>query len=130
MVSVEDSTAVNFPHVRSVIHVKRAGTSKKKEWEDSYYISSRSPQQMPPEKAMQLIRGHWAGCEIRNHWRKDAILFEDKTRSRNRNIVGNLAVLRNLVLLRFIQHQETYGSLPAFVEAVAASPAFAMRLLW
>ena len=129
MLGIEDATAINFPHVRSVVHVKRRGTSKKKEWEDSYYLSSLSPEQMNPEKAMQLIRGHWAGCEIRNHWRKDAILFEDKTRSKNRNITGNLAVLRNLVLHRFAQHQETYTSLPALVEAVAASSALAMRLL-
>lgn len=129
MLAIEDATAINFPHVRSVVYVKRGGTSKKKEWEDSYYLSSLTPEQMSPEKAMQLIRGHWAGCEIRNHWRKDAILFEDGTRSKNRNITCNLAVLRNLVLHRFVQHQETYASLPAFVEEVAANSAFAMRLL-
>ena len=38
------------------------------------------------------------GVEIRNHWRKDACLFEDKTRSRKPHIVGNLILLRNLVL--------------------------------
>ena len=44
------------------------------------------------------IRDHW-GIESRNHYRRDATLLEDKTRSRNPNIVGNLAVARAALLL-------------------------------
>ena len=75
------------------------------------------------------MRGHWAGCESRNHWRRDAILREDDTRSRNPGVVTNLALLRNAVIALFVDHQETYGSLPAFIEAVAHRPSFARRLV-
>jgi hypothetical protein len=67
--------------------------------------------------------------EIRNHWRKDACLLEDKTKSRKPNIVGNLILLRNLVLHYFVVHRTHYTSLPMFVEAVAANPALALRLV-
>ena len=58
----------------------------------SHYLSS-----LPPRRAeyfAKLVRGHWAGCEIRNHWTRDALFEEDATRSRNLNLNGNLAVLR------------------------------------
>jgi hypothetical protein len=55
--------------------------------------------------------------------------MEDKTRSRNPQIVGNLILLRNLVLHFFIEHQETYGSLPAFIEAVSADSELALALI-
>lgn len=67
--------------------------------------------------------------EIRNHWRKDACLFEDKTRSRKPNLVGNLILLRNLVLFFFAEHCDTYGCLPAFIETVASNSALALRLI-
>jgi len=66
--------------------------------------------------------------EIRNHWRKDACLFEDKTRSRNPNLVGALILLRNVVLHFYEQHAQTYPNLPAFVESVAAKSSFALSL--
>jgi len=77
---------------------------------------------------MQFIRGHWGGVEIRNHWRKDACLLEDATRSRNPNIVASLAMLRNC-LLHFHEQQDHYDSLLAFTEAIAADPKLAFRTL-
>jgi hypothetical protein len=59
------------------------------------------------------------GIEIRNHWRKDACLLEDKTRSKNPNIVTALAMLRNCYL-KMLAEQDKYKSLPAFTEAIAA----------
>lgn len=70
---------------------------------------------------MALIRGHWGGIEIRNHWRKDACLLEDKTRSRNPNIVAAFAMIRNLVLF-FLNEQQVHSTLTGFVEAAAADP--------
>lgn len=58
----------------------------------SHYISTLAPQSAP--RFAQLVRGHWGGCEIRNHWVRDALFEEDKTRSKNQNLNGNLAVLR------------------------------------
>lgn len=77
---------------------------------------------------MNLIRGHWGGIEIRNHWRKDACLLEDKTRSRNPNIVASLAMLRNCCL-QFFQKQKKHPSLPAFTEAVAADSKLAFQMI-
>jgi predicted transposase YbfD/YdcC len=58
----------------------------------SHYLSSLVPQRA--ERFAQLVRGHWGGCEIRNHWVRDALFEEDATRSKNLNLNGNLAVLR------------------------------------
>lgn len=80
-----------------------------------------------PKQWMALIRGHWGGIEIRNHWRKDACLLEDKTRSRNPTIVAVFAMIRNLVLF-FLNEQQVHSTLTGFVEATAAdtSKAYAM----
>jgi predicted transposase YbfD/YdcC len=122
---------LGFPHVLTVLHVRRQASTKKKaaQWEDAYYLSSQPAEARTPEQWLQTIRDHWAGVEIRNHWHKDACLFEDKTRSRRPTLVGNLMILRNVVLHFFAQHQETYHSLPAFVETVAACPALALRMI-
>lgn len=120
---------VGFPHVRTVIHIRRRTEAKAETWEEAYYLSSHESDKYTPEQWLQLIRNHWAGCEIRNHWRKDAILFEDKTRSRNENIAGNLAVMRNSVLLFYIERRAHYPVLSAFIESVSAKPSFAYRLV-
>ena len=126
-----DPLDVNFPHVQTVVHVRRRANTKKKAaaWEDAYYLSSQAADTRTPAHWLQTIRDHWAGVEIRNHWRKDACLFEDKTRSRKANLVACLILLRNLVLHCYVEHQATYGSLPAFIEAVAARPAFALAMV-
>jgi len=124
-----DPMDVNFPHVETVIKVSRKSTAFKnpKKVESSYYISSTTTDKYTPEQWLKLIRGHWGGIEIRNHWRKDACLFEDKTRSRNPNIVASLAMMRN-VLLFFYSNQNIHPTLPGYVEDVAADPdkSFAM----
>jgi predicted transposase YbfD/YdcC len=91
-----------------------------------YYLSSLDKDDKSPEAWSALIRGHWAGVENRNHWRKDACLFEDKTRSRNPNIVGSLILLRNALLRVFDSQQDTYDSLPSLVESIAAKPQLAI----
>jgi predicted transposase YbfD/YdcC len=58
----------------------------------SYYLSSHPPR--CAESFAGLVRGHWGGCEIRNHWVRDAIFEEDSTRSKNLNLNANLAILR------------------------------------
>jgi len=45
-----------------------------------------------------LIRGHWGGCEIRDHWVRDAIFEEGSTRSKNVTLNGNLAILRGALI--------------------------------
>ncbi len=111
---------VGFPHIQTVVKIWRTSTANKTtEKEICYYLSSEPFDRRTPEQWLDLVRGHWGGVEIRNHWRKDAILLEDKTRSRNPVIVGSLAMLRNILLF---MHKEQYlhATLPGFVEDIAA----------
>jgi len=121
---------VNFPHVLTVIKVRRKSSAAKNPnvFETSYYVSSISTDSYTPKQWLTLIRGHWGGIESRNHWRKDACLLEDKTRSRNPTIVASLAMMRNLVLF-FFNEQQAHSTLTGFVEAVAADSSAAYSML-
>jgi hypothetical protein len=71
---------VDFPYVETVIRIQRDSTAFKEEKDrlPGYYISSIPADALSPEQWMDRTREHWGGIEIRNHWRKDACLFEDK----------------------------------------------------
>lgn len=118
----------DFPHARSLIAVRawRGTKSDLGQPQTRYYISSLESQELTPTRAQQLIRGHWGGVESRNHWRRDACLGEDRTRSRNPRIVVNLAFLRNALLALLADHLSDHQSLPALCEAVAANPQLAL----
>jgi predicted transposase YbfD/YdcC len=81
--------------LRSHRLIKKTGVASA---ESRYYLSSLEPQQYCPAQWLQLIRGHWAGVEIRNHWRRDVLMGEDRSRSRNPNLLANLAILRSALL--------------------------------
>ena len=120
----------SFPYARSIIAVYSKGIRGGKPYENiRYYISSLAPKSRSRSRWGELIRGHWGGVENRNHWSRDAIWLEDKTRSRNPNLVGNLAVIRNALLSIVAIHREQYGSLPAFTEALRANESEAYRLV-
>ena len=80
--------------------VEKTSTSKSAPEEPgestSYYLSSHLPRRTG--FFAELIRGHWARCEIRNHWVRDALFEEDSTRSKNLNLNGNLIVLRGALI--------------------------------
>jgi len=107
--------------VQTVIRVRRASTAFKNKTDalPGYYVSSRAIESMSPQRWLEHIREHWGGIEIRNHWRKDACLREDKTRSRNPNTVAALAMLRNCLLL-FLSEDPHTSNINAFVEAITA----------
>jgi hypothetical protein len=121
---------VNFPHVRTVIRVTRDSTAFKDASDrmPGYYLSSRDSQSMSPEGWLEHIRGHWGGIEIRNHWRKDACLREDKTPSRNPNIVAALGMMRNC-LFHFLAEDPHTSNVNAFTERLAANCDEALDLL-
>jgi predicted transposase YbfD/YdcC len=119
-----------FAYARSIIAVWNKVERGGKETQTiRYYISSHSPEDHTPARWHRLIRGHWAGVENRNHWSKDAIWREDATRSRNPNLVGNLALLRNALLAIVAEERETYGSLPALTEAMQADQSLPFHLI-
>ena len=98
----------------------RPGASKESEVTVSYYVSSLIPQSAA--RFAQLVRGHWGGCEIRNHWVRDALFEEDATRSKNLNLNGNLAVLRSAVIALKARHA-SHLSWPTLFELSALKPA-------
>lgn len=112
------------------MRIHHTGTREDKPFaETRFYISNRTADAHAPEQWLQQVRNHWAGVENRHHWRKDACLREDDTRSRNPNLVGALALLRGALFAIHQPHHEHYGGLNGFTEAVAANVAFAYRLI-
>ena len=93
-----------------------------------YYLSSAPAQQYPPEGWLDLIRGHWGGVEIRNHWRRDASMGEDRSRSRQANLLANVALLRNALLQILSEHLQEH-SLPELRENLHSRPSQCLALL-
>ena len=122
--------SVDFPHVQTIIRVRRESTAFKddKDRMPGYYVSSLPISAMTPEQWLDRIRGHWGGIEIRNHWRKDACLHEDKTRSRNPNTVAAMAMLRNCLLF-FLAEDPHTSNINAFTESIAADSDKAQDML-
>lgn len=92
---------VDFPFARSLVIVRSERTVKKENkttTESRYYLSSHFPDNYTPPEWSSIIRGHWAGVEIRNHWIRDVGMGEDKSRTRNPNALANLALIRNALL--------------------------------
>lgn len=122
--------ACSFTYARSIIAVWSKVERNGRETETvRHYISSHSPGDFSAARWHRLIRGHWGGVENRNHWSRDAIWREDATRSRNPNLVGNLALLRNALLAIVAEERETYGSLPALTEAMQADRSLPFSLI-
>ena len=92
----------------------------------SYYLSSLKPQSAA--RFARLVRGHWGGCEIRNHWVRDALFEEDATRSKNLNLNGNLAVLRCALIALKTRHAN-HLSWPTVFELSGLRPAIPYNLV-
>jgi predicted transposase YbfD/YdcC len=121
----------DFPHARALIVVRSQRTVKKTgvlSTESRYYLSSAPPEQYSPAQWLQLIRGHWAGVEIRNHWRRDVLMGEDRSRSRNSNLLANLALIRNVLLCGLAEHFEN-RSHPEIREALQLNPHRCLALI-
>lgn len=94
----------------------------------AFYISSLPPTPRSAQRFARLIRGHWAGSESRNHWVRDAIFGEDKTRSKNVNLNANLAILRASViaLAAFLDIDTPW---PVLIERCQHRPAIAYHMI-
>lgn len=115
---------MDFPYVRTLIVLRSQRTIKKTgvcSTESRYYLSSAEPQQYSRSEWLQLICGHWAGVEIRNHWRRDALMGEDGSRSRNPNLLANLAIIRSALLCGLAEHFEA-RSQPEILETLRQNP--------
>jgi predicted transposase YbfD/YdcC len=102
-----EPTAIDFPFARTIVGIQSRRTIKRtgqSTFELRYYLSSQEANERSFEEWIGLIRGHWAGVENRNHWRRDALWGEDDTRSRKPNLVANLALLRSAALCLLNRH--------------------------
>ena len=111
--------------VRCTRTVKRTAVTTD---EVRYYLTSAEPTAYTPTQWLALIQGHWAGIEIRNHWRRDAIWCEDRSRSRHPGLLANLALLRSALLALLPDHFPDL-SLPHIKERLHSHPAACRRLL-
>jgi len=111
--------------VRSEVYIKKTATTTK---ETRFYLSSLEPKERTPAQWHQLIRGHWAGVEIRNHWRRDHLWREDGSRTNNVNALANLALLRNALLTLTPVH---YPDVPLkeIMELLHSDPAAGLRVI-
>jgi hypothetical protein len=66
--------------------------------------------------------------EIRNHWRRDALMGEDGSRSRQPNLLANLALLRNGLLAVLAVHFQA-RTLPQIQEQLRSRPGQCLALL-
>lgn len=121
----------DFPFARSLIVLRNTRLIKKTNkstTESHYYLSSALPEQYRPAGWLELIRGHWAGVEVRNHWRRDVLFREDGSRSRNANLLANMALIRNALLAILAEHfPETPG--PTVIEQLSRNPNQSFRIL-
>jgi hypothetical protein len=92
----------------------------------SYFLGTSLPG--PAQGFAQLIRGHWGGCEIRNHGTRDVQWKEDKTLSGNWALNATLAILRvALISVKF--RQEVTLSWPKIFEKCSRSSVPAISLI-
>ena len=127
----KEAMAADIPFARSLIVVRSLRTIKKTgatSRESRYYLSSREPEDHTAAQWLGLIRGHWGGVENRNHWRRDALLGEDGSRSRNPTLLANLALIRSALLQVMSPHLEN-RSLPQLREQLHSRPAHCLAIL-
>ena len=121
----------DFPYARSLIVLRNTRCIKKTNQsttEPHYYLSSALPEQYRPAQWLGLVRGHWAGVEIRNHWRRDVIFGEDGSCSRNPNLLANLGLIRNALLALLAQNFPDTAS-PVLVEEFGRKTNQSLRIL-
>lgn len=121
----------DFPFARSLIVVRSQRTIKKTgqtSRDSRYYLSSCPAGKHRPEQWLGLIRGHWGGVEVRNHWRRDALLGEDASRSRHAQLLANMALIRSAILGLLAEHHPDQP-LPELLEQLHSRPARCLNLL-
>lgn len=126
-----EAMSADFPYARSLIAVRSRRTIKQSgesSEERRYYLSSRAAGEHTAAQWLGLIRGHWGGVENRNHWRRDTLMGEDGSRSRNATLLINLAMIRSALLQVMAPHLETQ-SLPQLREQLHSTPTRCLAIL-
>ncbi len=94
--------------IGQVFRIERERTIKgTKSCEVSYGLTILSHRHCPPERLLSYLRAHWK-VENHLHWRRDALLGEDRCRVRCLPVMELLAVLNTVVLsLMQVHHIST-----------------------
>ena len=111
--------------LRSERTIKKTGQTTT---ESRYYLSSAQPTDYTAKQWLDLIRGHWGAVEVRNHWRRDALMGEDGSRSRHPKLLANLALIRN-TLLQVLSDSLALQSYPQLCESLHSHPGRCLALL-
>lgn len=91
--------------IGQVFRLQRERTIKgKRSCEVRYGLTTLSPHRCPPQRLLQYIRAHWK-VENHLHWRRDALLGEDRCRVRCVAVMEMLAVLNTVILSLMQLHQ-------------------------
>jgi predicted transposase YbfD/YdcC len=91
-----------------------------------YGVTSRRPEQAPPERLLALVRGQWQ-IEKKSHWVRDVTFDEDRSQVRCGHIPQVMAAVRNTTigLLRCAGH----SNIAAACRRLAAQPLQALALI-
>jgi hypothetical protein len=119
----------NLPGCRSLTVIERTRTIDPDEVpEVAFFTSDHPPEDGCAQHFAELARGHWGGCEIRNHWVRDHCMREDKTRSKNHEINCALAGLRVcLITIKALLFPDQ--SWPCLQEKCQRDPSIAFRAI-
>jgi predicted transposase YbfD/YdcC len=104
--ALSDYLQRDWPGVAQVAQLTRTVTTKKTgktTVEVVYLITTLSREQAPPERLLELVRGHWS-IENSSHYVRDVTFLEDRSRLRTGNAPQILAALRNLVITLIHRH--------------------------
>lgn len=90
----------DWPGLAQVFKLERTFrqlTTDKVQTEVVYGLTSLSAEEADPARLLASVRNHW-GIENKLHWRRDALLHEDQTRTKSPFLGQALACLNNLVV--------------------------------
>ena len=119
----------NLPGARSLTVIYRTRTTDPEEERPvAFFISSMAPEEGCAQTFANLARGHWGGCEIRNHWVRDHCMREDKTQSKNYNLNCALSALRVcLIAIKSLLYPTQ--SWPEIQECCQRDPSIALKAI-
>ena len=78
----------------------RKGNVTKTTQESRYAVTSLYPEEAPPNRLLELIRGAWA-IETKQHFRRDRTQREDHCQVRHPTAARNLSLMRSLAIFLF-----------------------------
>jgi predicted transposase YbfD/YdcC len=89
---------ITFAGAAQVAQIRRTTTrAGKKTVEVVYVITSADHRTAPPDVLATWVQGHW-GIENREHWVRDTVYDEDRSRVRTGNAPQVMATLRNTAI--------------------------------